>query len=242
MEIDRDTCVGCGRCIPYCPVGAITMEGDVSRVDLDECVECGNCLRSAHCPTDAIYQQELVYPRTVRSLMSDVLTIAEESQISGRGTEEMKTNEVTGRFRLGEAGVAIEVGRPCLGTRLYDVEKIAQAVAKIGVTFEPQNPVTSMMADTSTGKFKEELLNERVLSAIIEFKVKLEQLPEVFERLRDVSKRIETVFSLDLATRIAPDGSVPTDRYVGEANLRVAPNGKTNVGLGRPLLEGSGGR
>jgi hypothetical protein len=213
------------------------MGDDVSEVDLDEYVECGNCLRSAHCPTDAIYQQELVYPRTVRSLMSDVLTIAEESQISGRGTEEMKTNEVTGRFRLGEAGVAIEVGRPCLGTRLRDVERIAQAVARLGVTFEAQNPVTSMMADTSTGKFKEELLNERVLSAIIELGVRLEQLPELFETLREVAEKIETVFSLDLATRIALDGSVPTDHYVEQAALWVARNGKTNVGLGRPLVE-----
>jgi hypothetical protein len=218
------------------------MDDDVSRVDLDACVECGNCLRSAQCPTDAIYQQELVYPRTVRSLMSDVLTIAEESQISGRGTEEMKTNEVTGRFRLGEAGVAVEVGRPCLGTRLYDVEKIAQAVAKLGVTFEAQNPVTSMMANTWTGKFKDDLLNERVLSAIIEFSVKLEQLPELFEILREVSEKIETVFSLDLATKLAPDGSVPTDPYVQQAGLWIAPNGKTNVALGRPLFEGRTGR
>jgi ferredoxin len=242
MEIDRDKCIGCGRCIPYCPVDAIAVDGDVSRVDLDECVECGNCLRSAHCPTDAIYQQELVYPRTVRSLMSDVLTIAEESQISGRGTEEMKTNEVTGRFKLGEAGVAIEVGRPCLGTRLRDVEKIAQAVAEIGVTFEPQNPVTSMMADTSTGRFKEDLLNERVLSAIIEFSVKLEQLPDLFQILKDVAGEIDTVFSLDLATKVAPDGTVPTDPYVEQAGLWVARNGKTNVALGRPLLEARSGR
>ena len=237
MKIDEDLCIGCGQCIPYCPVGAIRSGDEVSKVDFDECVECGSCLRCAECPTDAIYQQELKYPRTVRSLMSDVLTIAEESKISGRGTEEMKTNEVTGRFKLGAAGVAIEVGRPILGTRLYDVEKIAMAIAELGVQFEPVNPTTSMMADKKTGKFKEELLNEKVLSAIIEFGVKLEQLPQVFEVLKKVAGEIESVFSLDLATRLAPDGSVPTAPYVAQAGLWIAGNGKTNVGLGRPLFK-----
>jgi len=236
MQIDQELCIECGQCIPYCPVGAIYSGDDATDIDFDECVECGSCLRCADCPTDAIHQQELEYPRTVRSLMSDVLTIAEESKISGRGTEEMKTNEVTGRFKLGDAGVAIEVGRPVLGTRLYDVEKIAMEVAKFGAKFEPLNPTTSMMADKKTGKFREELLNEKVLSAIIEFCVRLDQLPELFKILERVAGEIESVFSLDLATRLAPDGSVPTDPYVAQAGLWIARNGKTNVGLGRPIF------
>jgi ferredoxin len=238
MQIDSDLCIGCGQCLPYCPVNAITLEEDVSKIDLDECAECGNCLRSAECPVDAIYQQELVYPRTIRSIMSDVLTIAEESGISGRGTEEMKTNEVTGRFKLGFAGIAIEVGRPVLGARMYDVEKIAQAVARLDVEFEKVNPVTSMMSDPKTGKFNDELLNEKVLSAIIEFGVRLEQLPELFRILEKVAGEIETVFSLDVAIRVGPDGSIPTVPYVQGAGLWIAANGKTNVGLGRPLYHG----
>jgi NAD-dependent dihydropyrimidine dehydrogenase PreA subunit len=237
VQIDPDLCIGCGQCLPYCPVNAITLEEDISQIDLDECAECGNCLRNAHCPVDAIYQQDLAWPRIVRSILSDVLTIAVESGISGRGTEEMKTNEVTGRFKFGFAGIAIEVGRPVLGARLYDVEKIAQAVASLNVEFEKNNPVTSMMSDPKTGKFKNELINEKVLSAIIEFVVKLEQLPELFRILEKVAAKIETVFSLDVATRICSDGRVPTAPYIQGAGLWIAPNGKTNVGLGRPLYQ-----
>jgi hypothetical protein len=65
----------------------------------------------------------------------------------------------------------------------------------------------------------------------------LEKLPELFEVLKEVAGQIESVFSLDLATRLAPDGSVPTDPYVAKAGVWIAPNGKTNIGLGRPLLK-----
>ena len=160
MRINKDLCVNCGMCMNRCPVSAIKKTDKVVDIDFDECVECGVCLRSNVCPKKAIYQQPLEYPRSVRSLMSDVLTIAPESGISGRGTEEMKTNEVTGRFPDGTVGIAVELGRPCYGARLYDAEKIAMAVAAEGVEFEACNPVTTMMSDPKTGKFKEELLNE----------------------------------------------------------------------------------
>lgn len=237
MKIDQELCIGCGQCRPYCPVGAISLEDDKAEIDFDECVECGNCLRTAKCPEDAIYQQEMEWPRTVRSILSDPLTIAVESGISGRGTEEMKTNEVTGRFKLGTVGIGIEVGRPVTGARFYDVEKIAQAVAKLRIEFEKINPTTSLMSDPITGKFKDDVLNEKVLSAILEFAIKPEQLPDLFKILQKVSGEIDTVFSLDVATRIAPDGSVPTDPAIKASGLWLALNGKTNVGLGRPRYQ-----
>ena len=234
MLIDSEECSGCGQCIPYCPVGAISMDDDVSEIDFGECTECGNCLRMADCPVDAIRQQELDWPRTIRSIFSDPLTIAKESGISGRGTEEMKTNEVTGRFQFGFAGIAIEFGRPILGARFYDIEKVARAVSTLGVEYEKENPTTSLMSDPGIGKFKDDVLSEKVLSAILEFKLDLKKLPELFEVLKKVSKTIETVFSLDLATRVNPDGSIPTAPIIEAAGLWIAKNGKTNIGLGRP--------
>ena len=237
MRIDSEECSGCGQCIPYCPVGAISMDDDVSEIDFDECTECGNCLRMADCPVDAIRQQELDWPRTIRSIFSDPLTIAKESGISGRGTEEMKTNEVTGRFQFGFAGIAIEFGRPILGARFYDIEKVARAVSTLGVEYEKENPTTSLMSDPGIGKFKDDVLSEKVLSAILEFKLDLKKLPELFEILKKVSKQIETVFSLDIATRVNPDGSIPTAPYIETGGLWIAQNGKTNVGLGRPKYQ-----
>lgn len=234
MVIDEELCIACGQCVPYCPVKAISLD-ETASIDLDECVECGNCLRMADCPVDAVSQQDLEWPRAVRSILSDPLTIATESGISGRGTEEMKTNDVTGRFKRGEVGVGIEVGRPILGARFRDVEKVAMAVATLGIAFEKINPTTSLMSDPEKGTFKEDILHEKVLSAILEFSVALDKLPALVEVLKEVSREIDTVFSLCLITRLEEDGGLPAEKYLHESGIWFAPNGKNNVGLGRPL-------
>ena len=246
MRIDPQKCIGCGKCKSYCTMwgGVMRFERDrknparvVSVIDEDECVECSVCLRSGCCPTDALYQPPLVWPRIVRKNFSDPLKIHPETRIPGRGTEEMKTNEVTGRYRWGMYGMAFELGRPGVGARFYDVEKVARALSTLNVGFEENNPVTKLMADRKKGFINPEVLGEKVLSAIVEFLAPAEKLPRVLEVLDRVSKEINTVFSGDIISRIGADGSVPYIGVLQNMNRFLSINGKSNVGLGKPLAE-----
>lgn len=238
MKIDTYLCIACERCLPYCPMGAIVINDEGSaQIDRDECVECGVCFRSAGCPVDAFVEEELGWPRSVRAVFSNPLVEHRETRIPGRGTEEMKTNEVTGRFKGGEVGIAIELGRPGTGARFRDVEKVTQAMAKLGVKFEPQNPATFLLANKTTGKMNEEVLDEKVLSAIVEFSIPLSQLARTLTKLQKVAGEIETVFSLNLISKVEPDSSVPAVSMVHDLGISVSINGKNNVGLGWPLFE-----
>ncbi|MGI6365509.1 MAG: 4Fe-4S dicluster-binding protein [Bacillota bacterium] len=236
--IIKDTCIKCRKCIPYCPVQAIYVAEDKSvTIDLDKCVECEICRNAKVCPTDSLQMQELDEYRTIRNQFSNPLISHPDTGVPGRGTEEMKTNEVTGRFKRGQAGIAIEMGRPGTSTTFADVEKVAMALAPLGIHFEPYNPVTSLMTDKSTGKLRDDVLNERVLSAIIEFDLPQDKVVPALEVIRDVSTEISTVFSLDLACRLEPDGRNPAVELANKAGFRCSLNGKTNVGLGRPLAK-----
>ena len=247
MKIDPEKCIGCGRCKSYCTMWGGVMRPErhpknparvITLIDEDECVECSVCLRSGCCPTDALFQPSLAWPRIVRKNFSDPLKIHPETRIPGRGTEEMKTNEVTGRYRRGMYGMAFELGRPGVGARFYDVEKVARALATVKVEFEENNPVTKLMVDRKKGLINPEVLGEKVLSAIVEFMTPVEKLPQILEVLDRVSGEINTVFSGDMITRIGPDGSIPSLNHLREMNRFISVNGKSNVGLGRPRAAG----
>ncbi len=243
MEI-LDNCIGCFRCVPYCPVGAIKRNetDNVAYIEHDECVECGVCKNSGICPVQAIYQNELIWPDFLKAKWSSVVYVHPETNIQGRGTDEMKTNDVTGRFKPGFIGVGVELGRPSTGARFEDVEKVARALAECGVAFEKNNPLTSFI-DVNTGMFLEEWqgfpLDERfrktkVMTVIIEAITRDSKMLEVIESLKAVSKEIDTVMSVEVITKCSENGDIPIMRVLDENGIKHYINGKTNIGLGKP--------
>lgn len=267
MNIDKKKCVGCGNCHAVCTMGVIYLDEDgKSTVNQDECVECFTCYRVLRnegyspwfvrtlrkvlsffrlgylaevdvCPTGAITPPVLEWPRSIRATFSDPTTVHPGTGIPGRGTEEIKCNEVTGRLRKGEAGLVIELGRPGIGAHFRDIEKVAMALARLNPHFESKNPVTQLMINTETGKMKEEILGEKVLSAIIELKIKQERIPEFLQTLERVQKEVDTVISVGIASKCLADGTIPHEAWVKKAGYTLSPNGKTNIGLGRPLFQ-----
>jgi ferredoxin len=264
MEIDKAKCVGCGNCHAVCTMGVIYLDEDgKSAVNQDECVECNTCHRVLRnegyppwlvrairkvlslfrvgylaevdvCPTGALTPPTLSWPRVIRATFSDPTTFHPGTGVSGRGTEEIKTNDVTGRIRKGDAGLVVEMGRPGIGATFRDVQTVAMALAEAGADFEKNNPVTQLMTDPKTGRIKDDVLGEKVLSAIIEIKARLEQLPGLLQALDRVQRKLDTVVTVGVASRCLPDGSAPYQEWVEKAGYKLSPNGKTNLGLGRP--------
>ena len=238
MIIREDLCIGCGRCQIYCPAGAIYFKGLKSDVDQGVCYECGTCLRVGVCPVDALAEHPAVYeyPRSFRKFFSDPVSVHPETGIDGRGTEESKTNDVTGRVQPHQIGIAIEVGRPTIGARLDEMQKISRALARAGIVeIEECNPIRSMYADETTGDLKPELLGERVLSAIIEIIVPKERVPLILRTIKEVAPEVETVFSVDCYFTLEPNLTIRPDvlKMIEDAGFTCRPNAKVNMGLGR---------
>jgi len=231
MKIN-EKCVSCKSCVPHCPVGAIMPSDKAVQIDQDLCVECGVCYRAQVCPVNAIYQPELSWPRTLRTQFSNPVAYRHPTTIGGRGTDEMKTNDVTNRFNHGETGLCIELGRPGVGATFGDLEKVTMQLARAEVEFEPENP-TTLLIDTKTGKLKDETIrSERVLSCIAECKTDEQRVTEVLKALEGASKAVNTVFSIGIINR-CKNGEIPVRSLLARSGFRIYPNGKTNLGLGR---------
>ncbi|MFZ7101433.1 MAG: ATP-binding protein [Peptococcaceae bacterium] len=239
--IDKDLCTGCGICIPYCTVKALNLdeENNLVVVNASRCTDCWGCIGNKVCPQEAIKPGPQENFRDIfRHYMSDP-NAATGTGLKGRGTEEAKTNDVTGRFKRGRVGFAIDMGRPGVGVYLRDVEKVAKTVVGAGLALEDseKNPLGAIM-NLKTGEIKSEFLDEFLLSIIIEGNCDVENMENALKALKKVENEIDTVFSLGLVLRTDDNGEVHWPQWL-EVLDRVGVDrpyrGKVNVGLGRPL-------
>ena len=185
------------------------------------------------CPTAAFEPEDLEWPRVVRRAFSDPRATHESTGVQGRGTEEVKTNDVTHRVKRGEVGITIEFGRPGVGVWFRDIQKMTRAMAKAGVPFEKKNPLTLLMSDVATGSLKEDILNEKVLSAIVEIKVTVDRIEEIIQLVHEVEKDLNTVVALGVGTRCDENGEENVVAPILERLGYRIERAKTNTGLGR---------
>lgn len=231
-------------------------------INQDECVECGTCFRGMSqehlnptlvrtvrklarwfrfrfepepdvCPTAAFVMNDLEMPRLVRQVFSDPVVEHKSTGIKGRGTEEVKTNDVNPRVGVGEVGYTIEFGRPGVGVRFRDIQAMTSALAGLGVQFEQKNPISHLMTDKSTGALREDILDEKILSGIVEIKTHLDQVEAVLTTVEDVNARIDTVTAVGISTRCDGEGEETELAAVLEELGYGAERAKTNMGLGR---------
>jgi hypothetical protein len=252
-------------------MGAIFIsENGLAEVNQEACVECHTCYRGLSvenlppwpvrllrkvlsamqlrfqpepdiCPTGSLAPEDLAWPRTLRRAFSDPQVPHESTGINGRGTAEVKTNDLTGRVKEGEAGFVVELGRPGIGVYFSEVDRVTRTLAERGVAFERENPVTELMTDPEKGLIREDVFSEKVLSCILESKIKLEKVPEMLGVIKALAPTLNTVVSLGVSTRCDSEGNDPLKEILH--NEGYDPwRAKMNLGMGRHTNTSSDGK
>ena len=231
-------------------------------INEDACVECGTCFRGMStenlnptmvrairkvarffrfrfepepdvCPTGAFEMNELEMPRLIRQIFSDPVVEHKSTGIKGRGTEEVKTNDVSSRISTGEVGYTIEFGRPGVGVRFSDIQEMTRMLAKQpGIVFEKNNPITHLMTDAAKGDLRKDILDEKILSAIVEIKTRIDEVGRVLELVEEVSERIDTVIAIGISTRCDEGEDAMLAPLLDKLGYYYS-RAKTNMGLGR---------
>ncbi|MEJ2058337.1 MAG: 4Fe-4S binding protein [Desulfofustis sp.] len=202
MKIDKDKCVGCANCVPVCPVGAIYIADD----KLSE-INPETCVECHNCFRSL--SPEHLPPGVTRLIRKILKAISLRFQPA---PDVCPTDAIVHYFR--------------------DVQTVTSTLAAEGVTFESGNPVTQLMSDVQTGFIREDLLDEKVLSCIVEVTVPLDETVRHLDLVKRISRSVETVISIGVSTVCDEDGGDPLREILLNQGFELGW-GKMNLGFGR---------
>ena len=190
----------------------------IAMVEIDEslCVGCGSC--TLYCPVEALTLVDRKARVNLELCVECGTCIrAEVCPVDAISMPEFDEIRETRHYLSDPTTTTKLTGVPGRGT-------------------EEMNPVTALIVDES-GALDERIVDERVLSGIVEAKIEEETIPEVISALRRLEGELDTVFSLGVICRFDEEGGIPALKIIEGTGVEVRPNSKVNVGLGRPLSE-----
>ena len=134
--VRADVCVGCGACVPACPVeNAIRMEGKLAVVELSLCEGHGSCAEA--CPVGAIHvgagsARRVEVPHVDANFESNVPGLYVVGELGGRGLIKNAVNE----GKVAAEAAASTVRLPGLPEDVYDVAIIGSGPSGISAGLE----------------------------------------------------------------------------------------------------------
>lgn len=111
MMFWEERCVGCGACVPVCPVGAISISDGLARTDREGCTVCGDCVAACPKGARAIAGGTWSVDRLLDEIEKDVLFYDE----SGGGVT------LSGGEPLAQAPFAVSLLAACRERRIHTV-------------------------------------------------------------------------------------------------------------------------
>jgi len=129
LMFSQEQCIGCGTCIPRCPVEAITMFHEVARTNRDLCTACGECVGACSAGARAIAGAAWSVDSLLEEIEKDLLFYDE----SGGGVT------LSGGEPLAQSAFAISLLEACRERRIhttvdtcgYAEWKVMESVARL---------------------------------------------------------------------------------------------------------------
>lgn len=152
LLIDRDLCIGCGKCVDVCPFFALRLEDGIAVVN-EACTACGACLDT--CPVDAL---ELPADNTVLSAGDEyhgVWVWVEQFQ----GVAASISWEMLGQGRLLADQLAVPLSACVFG---QNVTSLAQQAIRFGadIVYLADDPALAMFRTEPYARILQDLVRQ----------------------------------------------------------------------------------